>query len=328
MRKNLVREIINDFLRIQTELGRPPTRRDFFSRSKHSKDVVNEVFPGGFISMYTQAMLLEKPPEEKTEPKILIFDIETSHMLVRVWRCGEQRIRPDQIVQDWNILCCSAKWLNEKDVMCVDLSKQKNKRDDRKILKWISDLLNEADYVISKNGKRFDEPKIRWRIIKNGFKPPKPFVHIDTEKMIRSSFAPSSTKLEFLSEALDLEHKKSKHCKFPGENLWIECEADNQDAWKEMRDYNIKDVLATEELYKKILPHCKKQPGVDLNAARSGNVFRCQCGSSNLVKRGYAMTVGGKHQQYQCRDCGQWCKETGSANNLLSKKKISSLRGR
>jgi hypothetical protein len=52
-----------------------------------------------------------------------------------------------------------------------------------------------------------------------------------------------------MTDKLCTTHKKKRHAKFPGFELWRECLAGNHEAWDEMREYNIDDVLSLEELY-------------------------------------------------------------------------------
>jgi uncharacterized protein YprB with RNaseH-like and TPR domain len=122
----------------------------------------------------------------------------------------------------------------------------------RKILRDLWKLLDEADIVITQNGKNFDTPKLNARFIEHGMKPPSPYKHLDTYQIARSAAKFTSNKLEYLTEKLCTKYKKLKHEKFPGFALWAECLKGNVAAWNEMRRYNKHDVLATEELYMKI----------------------------------------------------------------------------
>lgn len=112
---------------------------------------------------------------------------------------------------------------------------------------------------------------------------------------------------------------------FGGFELWRECLAGNIKAWKEMEKYNKYDVLSLEELYTKLAPWDRT---VDFNLYRSSTDTRCNCGSAKLERRGFNFTASGKFQKYQCKDCGAWCSDRGAKNNLLSKAKRVSLKGK
>jgi hypothetical protein len=129
------------------------------------------------------------------------------------------------------------------EVFYWDQSKEPNMRDDKKLLKRLWKLLDEADIVITQNGKSFDEKKANARFIINGLPPPKPFKHIDTKQLAKKRFCFTSNKLEYLAEALGVPFKKLKLKEFPGMELWTECLKRNKRAWAEMKLYNIADVL-------------------------------------------------------------------------------------
>lgn len=259
-------------------------------------------------------------------PRILIFDIETIPIVANVWGLFDQNVGLNQILHDWCVISWAAKWHKEPTVFYKDQRKKRNVRDDRTLLKGIWKLLNEADVVITQNGKKFDAKKLNARFIINGFKPPSPYKHIDILQLNKSNFGFTSNKLEYVTDKLCKKYKKLKHKKFPGQELWDECIAGNMKAWKEMEKYNIHDVLSTEEAYDIVAPWCKTP--VDFNVYRKENEFKCQCGSGHLKRRGYLVTKSGKFQRYQCQDCGAWTSDLGAKHNLLSKAKRDSLKGK
>jgi hypothetical protein len=129
----------------------------------------------------------------------------------------------------------------------------------------------------------------------------------------------TSNKLEYMSNKLCTKYKKLKVKKFPGFDLWAECLKGNMEAWQEMERYNKYDVLALEELYKKLIPWDSK-----INFALYSNEFspECTCGSTNFIKNGYSYTNAGKFLRFKCRKCGA---ETRAKENLVPKDKRKSL---
>ena len=55
----------------------------------------------------------ERRFRETTQPKILLLDVETSFMEVRVWGLYKQKIPHTNIISDWHFLSWSAKFLFE-----------------------------------------------------------------------------------------------------------------------------------------------------------------------------------------------------------------------
>lgn len=257
--------------------------------------------------------------KKKNAPRVLFLDIETAPILAHVWRLFDQNIALNQIQQDWAILSWAAKWLDSPEVMYADSRKNKNKYDDRKLLKPIWKLLDQADIIITQNGKQFDIKKLNARFMLSGMKPPSSFRQIDTRQLAKKHFGFTSNKLEYMTDKLCTKYKKLKHQKFAGMELWTECLKGNQAAWKEMEKYNKHDVLALEELYKKLAPW---DTSVSFNVYHNREDFVCQCGHPAFQRYGYRFKNGGKYQRYKCKACGA---EYHASENLLTKMKRASL---
>lgn len=254
-------------------------------------------------------------------PRVLLLDIETAPTLGYVWGLFDQNIALNQIHTDWYIISWSAKWLNDpaSKVMYMDQSKAKNIEDDSKILKKMWNLLNEADIVVTQNGKKFDMKKLNARFILNNMGPPSPYRQIDTLVIAKKNFGFTSNKLEYMTKKLCKKNKKSNHKKFSGFELWRECLAGNKAAWAEMKHYNVMDVLSLEELYHKLQPW---DNSINFAVYNETSEVQCNCGSIKLQKRGYNHSNAGKYQRYQCMECGKWL---SGKQNLFSKQKRASL---
>lgn len=261
-------------------------------------------------------------PSKLSGPKVLLFDIETAPIIAHVWSLWENNVSLNQIVADWHVLSWSAKWLGDapNKVMYSDQRNVKNVEDDKKLLQGIWDLLNEADVVITQNGKSFDQKKLNARFILNGFQPPSSYKHIDTKVIASRHFKFTSNKLEYMTDKLNTVYKKLKHAKFPGHEMWTQCLKGNLDAWKEMEVYNKYDVLALEELYNKLIPW---DNSINFNLYHDEIDHVCKCGSTTFIKNGFYYTSSGKFQKHKCRSCGS---EHRDKVNLFSKEKIASLK--
>ena len=252
--------------------------------------------------------------------KILFIDIETAPMLVYTWGIWEQNIGLNQIVKDSHLLSFAAKWLDKPEMYYADQRNARSMEYDKPLLKQIWNLLNEADIVIGHNSKEFDTKVVNTRFIINGMQPPSTYKQIDTKELTKKSCRFVSNKLEYLSDQVCEKHKKHKHHKFSGFELWKECLAGNMDAWDEMEKYNKIDVLALEELYLKMQPWGNTY-NPDLYT--SGTVSSCTCGCKIFTKKGFRYTAVGKYQAYKCTRCGA---KRASRTNLMDKNKRDSLR--
>lgn len=255
-----------------------------------------------------------------TPAKVLLLDVETAPLEVWAWGLFDQNIGLNQIMKHSSLLSWSAKWLGSDQVMYEDNRNSKDVRNDKKLLKSIWKLIDEADILIFQNGISFDRKVLNARFIQNGMKPPSSCRYIDTMRIAKRHFKFTSNKLEHLTGILCTEHRKSSHAKFGGFNLWKECLAGNLEAWEEMRSYNILDVLSMEELYYKLRPWDK---GINFNTFHNEFHFQCSCGSTDFKKHNFVYTNSGKYQRFVCKDCGA---ESVDKTNLLSKEKRQTLR--
>lgn len=233
------------------------------------------------------------------KPRVLIFDIETSPITAYVWGLKDQNIGLNQIVKDWHVMAWGAKWLGEKQVMYLDTQLT----NERHLLACIRSLLDDADIVITQNGKSFDSRKLNARFIHYGMTPPSPYRHIDTYLLVKQAADFTSNKLEYLTDKLCVKYKKLSHSKFPGMSLWTECLKGNKQAWAEMKRYNIHDVLSTEELYNRIKAWGpQNMPKLFLNPST------CSICGSKAQRRGKELKGKTLVQRIQCQNptCGKW----------------------
>ncbi|MEL7422985.1 MAG: ribonuclease H-like domain-containing protein, partial [Bacteroidota bacterium] len=143
---------------------------------------------------------------------------------------------------------------------------------------------------------------------------------IDTLRIAKREFRFDSNKLEYIAKVLGVE-EKDQHKEFPGFELWAECMAGNPKAWKEMRLYNVQDVITLEQVYLKLRPWATNHPNVMVN--KDSEEHACpKCGGTHLHRRGYQYTNTGKYQRYQCTDCGGWSRTRYTENTKEVRKSL------
>lgn len=247
-----------------------------------------------------------------TSARVLVIDIETAPIRAYVWGIWNQNVAINQIQSDWFCLTWSAKWLFEDKVYSAKLnSKEVFKQDDKRIIRGIWELLNQADIVIAHNGRRFDLPKLNARFIINGLNPPLPYQTIDTLDHIKRQFGFTSNKLDYVNKLLNLERKTDTG----GFELWERCMLGEQAALDKMEEYNINDVRILEETYLHIRPWIKPHPNMGLFIL-SENQFHCpSCGSAEMKEegKGYHTTVN-IYTALRCDNCG-----------AISRKRVSEI---
>lgn len=244
--------------------------------------------------------------------KILVLDIETSPALAYIWRTFKENISNEQIVDPTRMISFSAKWVGEKKVRTY------TEWDDGAfgMVLELWDLLNEADAIVSYNGKSFDIPHINREFIFWRLDPPAPYAHIDLYQTVRSKFKFMSGKLGWVVDVLDLGGKMAHE----GFGLWRSVLEGDPKAQKRMAKYNAQDVVITEALYLELRPWIGAHPSV---ALIDGHAHACPaCGSTRLQKRGVQRTSVSEFQRYQCNECHSWSR-TGRAVSKTALRPVS-----
>lgn len=247
--------------------------------------------------------------------KLLFVDIETSPAVAYIWRLATEYINPDNIVKPGHTLCWAAKWYGDKNVMFDSI--QKSTR--RQMIRGIHELMDEADAVCHYNGSKFDLPVLHQEMLQLDMKPPSPVKQIDLLKTARGEFRFLSNKLDYVSQALGLD-KKVAH---KGMDLWTECMAGDEEAWKTMEKYNKQDVVLLEPLYEKLRPWMKSHPNMALYT-NSDKPVCPHCGGSKIQRRGYAHANTLIYPRFQCRTqgCGKWSR---GRFNVLDKEQRANI---
>lgn len=244
--------------------------------------------------------------------RVLLLDIENAPMMSHHWGVWKQNIgQPMRIDGDRSYMMSIAmKWLGEDKIHYFESRTE----DDSELVRATLTFLDEADIVIAHNGKSFDMRKINAYAILNDLKPPSPYRQIDTLLEARKHFMFERNTLSYIADALNCS-PKLEHAKFQGFALWKECMAGNEEAWAEMKKYNIQDIRTLEEVYLKMRPYIKGHPNVVTTA--NSIKHRCTaCGSHDLREDGYSVTNVSKFQRYKCGECGSFSR---GRKNLLNK---------
>lgn len=261
-------------------------------------------------------------------PRILVIDIETSPIEMLGWKIFDENFSLDQIQKDWTILSYAAKWLGEKKIYYADTGGRGRRfvRSDRKLLKGIRALLDEADLVIAQNGKKFDVRKINARLVAHDILPPSPYRVIDTMLVAKKYFAFTSRKLAYMADYLKLQKRKDEHPEYPGFKLWLAVLQDIPAAWRVMKRYNKEDILTTELVYLRQRPWIENHPNLGAYSTEERPICPA-CGSTHMTKDKNRRTVlqQGVYIQYKCADCGHYAR--GKTMQLPISKRRSMLVG-
>lgn len=230
----------------------------------------------------------------KSEPKILLLDIETAPHKGYFFGTHNQNIPIAMIEEPTYTLSWCAKWLGEEKVYFQKVGS-------KGFIENIHRMVDKADGVVHYNGKSFDMKHLNREFLLAGMPPPSPYNNIDLLGTIRTNFKFASNKLAWTSLAMGYEGKVNHR----GIQLWFDCMDNKASAWREMKEYNVQDVLLLEEMFEDLKPWITSLPNYAMWTDNSDPTCR-NCGSTNLHSRGLQRTMARIYQRYQCQDCFKW----------------------
>ena len=236
-------------------------------------------------------------------PRILLYDLETSHNLAAVFQLKQQDyIASENIVQERFIICASWKELGKHPIHSVSIL-QDPKRfaadpfDDYHVVKTLHSVLSAADVLIAHNGDSFDLKFAEARMLVHGFKPLPPITSIDTLKVARNRFLFNANNLNYLGGLLGVGGKKPTKT-----GLWLKVLQGDRRAIRDMVSYNRQDIILLEKVFLKLQPYVANH----VNRQLYGGTGCPRCGSTNVQARGTHKALTRTYQRWQCQDCGGW----------------------
>lgn len=178
--------------------------------------------------------------------KILIYDIETSQAVFKLWWTGKRYVGHDRMIKDPKIITIAYKWLGEDTVTHLTWSK---KHSDKKMMKKFLKVYNSATMVVGQNNDNFDNRWINARAMKYNFDVNMHIKSYDLMKFNKKSFRLPSYSMAYVSKYIGKEGKLEHE----GIKMWDMIEDGNKAEQKEymqkMIDYNVQDIIATEDMY-------------------------------------------------------------------------------
>jgi hypothetical protein len=243
---------------------------------------------------------------KETGAKILVIDMERLCGLARVWDQKTNFVPATNFVRLPSTLCFAAKWYGAKT---VEFHAAWDDYDAMVRRSW--ELYNEANVVVTYNGRRFDNAHFRGDWLKAGLAPPSPWKDVDLYQSNKFGF--TSRSLNHLCEILGLDVKSGRYSFDDAEA----CMDGDAKAQATMRRYNVGDVKITEQAYDRLRGHLPSHPHIGEIA---GDELRCnQCGSASLERNGLTRAVVIDYALYRCGDCGGNVKGTRHSRSAITK---------
>jgi hypothetical protein len=276
--------------------------RGLSSRKAAERLGVGKTSVNKYRLLYSDLATVELP-----QAKVLTLDIESRPGQYYAWGPKNDWIASGMMIDPGGMMCFAAKWLGQDEIMFFrgpDAVKEAHR------------LLSEADLVVTYNGDRYDLKRLNNEFLKAGMAPPKPYRSIDLIKTNRKQFDLPYKKLDYLAQVTELGGK----VKHSGFDLWIDCMADDPEAWKLMEEYNKHDVVLTEGLYVKLLPWLSNVPHMGMFVAEG----RCPyCGSENIEHtEEYVTALVQKYELLHCANCQGWSRGNKPVLNPIETRRV------
>ena len=248
------------------------------------------------------------------DPRILLYDIETTHNIVAQFDPKDQYTPHQNILQERYIVTAAWMWLGEKTVHSVSVLDdlklyRKEPHNDKHVVETLHKVLSEADVVVGHNSDQFDNKFVKTRALVHGLHPLPPFISIDTYKVAKSQFRFNANRLDYLGKLLGFGGKKHTP---PG--LWIDVLKGDERAIITMADYNKRDVTLLRDVFNVLRPHIPSH----VNRELFGGTGCPRCGSKKTQKRGTHKAITKTYQRFQCMECGGWFRELKSETKSTS----------
>lgn len=244
----------------------------------------------------------KKKDEAPFNTRIMIWDIETT----------------DLKANKGHLLTAAAKWLDDPHVFTWRIDQHegygktpKSFMNDKWIVEELVEMIRQSSMLVHQFGDRFDLPFLNTRALYWGLDPAPQIRTVDTWKVMRSTLALTSNRLKSGAAFLnDAAHQKKENLDISD---WMLAEHGDKKILAEMLQYNVSDVIATEELYKRLRPLIKNHPNIAPPVEGKEPRLQCPaCGSYRTVSEGSYYTKTMSVKRRRCRECGTPFEESRS----------------
>lgn len=259
--------------------------------------------------------------------KILTIDIERIGGLQdEVWE-GKQYnnwIGPDRLVEPSRTICYAYRWAHEDETKFVAEWEDGFQQDNLShtpggghlvMIRKARDLMDEADYIVGWNSKKFDNRHLTGSMWAYDLTPPSPWVDIDLMMEVSRNFLLPAKSMKFVSALKGMEGKaESPKLR---RALRFGTPEEVAAAREEMRLYNIRDVDQTVELFESLRGWIR---GMNLGLfEEQDGVVRCSnCLSSDIQYRGRTGNRTYTYHRFFCKKCGKWGRDRNSFQSTPS----------
>lgn len=227
------------------------------------------------------------------EPKILVYDLETSLVRAEVFWTGKQYIHHSQLIDEPKIITVAYKWIGKDKVHYLTWDE---KQCDKKLVEEFLVSYNAADMVIGLNNRNFDDKWINARALKHSLFVNTKVKSFDILSKTKSKFRLPSHSMKYIAEYLGVTLKQEHE----GRKMWRKIQwgtpEEQKEYLKKMVDYNIGDIVSTEEIYYRIRPYVKAE--MHMGVYGGNEKWTCpECGGKDVELYKTTYTASGTVQR-------------------------------
>ena len=239
-------------------------------------------------------------PKEERAAKIMVYDIETSQVEFKAWWPGKQYVGWNQITKEASIISIAWKWLGDDEVFTDNWDMDTHC--DKGLMVRFLEEYNKADMVIGQNNDRFDNRWVNARALKHSLYVNTHIRSFDIMKQGKRLFRLPSYSMKFMTQFLGITLKQNHE----GIHMWNMIEngkpEEQAEYMQKMLDYNIGDIISTEEMYYKMRPYMGHT--THIGALEGKGKYSCpSCGSTNIELVRTTTTAAGTVQRImKCND--------------------------
>jgi hypothetical protein len=226
--------------------------------------------------------------------RVLTLDIERIPGLAPVW---DQKTRWIG-AQTWRRLprtiCVGYHWYDKRHPALIA------EWDDTNRVNFVNaawELLDQADVIVTFNGKRFDLPHLKGMFAEAGMPPPSPWRNVDLFQVARTAFGFESKSLDHLCQRLGVVGKRGRYDAAQAEAA----ASGDERAQAALTRYCKADVKATVAVYDALRAWIPNHPHI---GHTSSETLTCpNCGGTDLEPNGSYRAITMEYAQYRCRHC-------------------------
>jgi hypothetical protein len=242
----------------------------------------------------------------KNKPRILIWDLETGYNQMLGFDLGGKYgtgIPYKNVQKERYIISAAWKWVGENRTYSTSVAKSpqdfaENPHNDFHVVRELWALLATADETVAHYGDQFDTKFFNSRCLYHYLNPPGLIKTTDTYKLAKKKFRLNSYRLDYLARFLGHRGKMKNEW-----DWWLDAWNGDAKAVKKIELYNRQDIEALEYVYEKLRPWDQAPNNYRLF---TGEPVCRNCGSKDVIFRGFYVTKEGKKHKLQCNTCGAW----------------------